>query len=126
MSASGCGVLPDVEVFVFGKHDRGGVFHGILGDFLAVHGQHTGAALAETWPSNLKSNTMVCFAGAQLRPFPRCPLEIEQVVEKHHLAATDPEFSLAQEQAVAAEAPTFRDDHTSAPPSGISISAVMV
>ena len=50
-------------------------------------------------------------AGLQLRPLPHRALEVEQIVEEHHLAATDAEFALAQEQAVAAEAPALGDDH---------------
>ena len=40
----------------------------------------------------------------QLRPLPDRALEIEQVVEEHHPATADAEFTLAQEQAVAAGA----------------------
>src|SRR5207245_2409703 len=50
-------------------------------------------------------------AGAQLRPFPRRALEVEQVVEEHHLAPTKSKLALAQEQAVAAEAATLGNDH---------------
>ena len=54
---------------------------------------------------------MVCLPAPQLGPFPRRALEVEQVVEEHHLAPADSQFALAQEQAVAAEAPAFGDDH---------------
>ena len=54
---------------------------------------------------------MVCLPALQLRPFPGRALEVEQVVEEHHLAPTNSELALAQEQAVAAEASALGDDH---------------
>ena len=50
-------------------------------------------------------------AGGQLGPLPRRALEVEQVVEEHHLAPAEAELALAQEQAVAAEASAIGDDH---------------
>ena len=67
--------------------------------------------LPKPGPSDLKSKTMVCLPGFQLRPLPHRALEVEQIVEEHDLAPTDAEFALAQEQAVAAEAPALGDDH---------------
>ena len=81
--------------------------------------------LPKPGPSALKSKTMVCLP-ASARAFPRRALEVEQVVEEHRLAPAESEFALAQEQAVAAEAPASVTIMPSAPPSGISTSAVMV
>ena len=54
---------------------------------------------------------MVCLPALQFRPLPDGALEVEQVVEEHHLAPIEAELALAQEQAVAAEAPALGDDH---------------
>src|SRR5512144_2562074 len=51
---TGARVLADVEGFVFRERDRGGVFHGIPGRLLAVHGEYTRAPLAEPWSSGLE------------------------------------------------------------------------
>ena len=54
---------------------------------------------------------MVCLPALEFRAFPGGALEVEQVVEKHDLAAADAELAFAEEQAVAAEAPALGDDH---------------
>ena len=66
------------------------------------------------------------FAGIQFGPFPHRALEIEQVVEEHHLAPPYPEITLAQEEAIAAETPAVSDHHAFCAALGISTSAVMV
>ena len=108
---AGAGVLADVEGFVLRERDRGGVLHGILGHFLAVHVEHARPSLAQAWPIGLEVEDDGVLAGSQLRPFPHRALEVEQVIEEHHLAAAESEFALAQEQAIAAEAPALGDDH---------------
>jgi hypothetical protein len=50
-------------------------------------------------------------SGAQLGPCPRRALEVEQVVEEHHVAPANPFDALAQEESIAAEAPAIGDDH---------------
>ena len=82
--------------------------------------------LPKPGPSDLKSNTMVCLPAPQLRPFPDRALEVEQIVEEHDLAPAEAQLALAQEQAVAAEAPALGDDHALRAALGISTSAVMV
>src|SRR4051794_3780978 len=67
--------------------------------------------LPKPFPSDLKSNTMVCFPGLSSGPSQVVRLRSEQVIEEHHLAPAEAEFALAQEQAVAAEAPALGDDH---------------
>ena len=57
-------------------------------------------------------------ARLQFGPFPRGALEVEQVVQEHHLAPTKAEFAFAQEQAVATEAPALGDDHAFCPAFG--------
>ena len=82
----GARVLADVEGFVLRERDRGGVFHGIPGHFLAVHGQHARASLAQTRTVGLEVEDDGVLAGFQLGPFPHRALEVEQVIEEHHLA----------------------------------------
>src|SRR5262249_53831607 len=50
-------------------------------------------------------------ASCQLRPFPNRSLEVEKVVEENNLPPTEAEFSFAQEQTIAAEAPAVSNDH---------------
>ena len=107
----GTGVLADVEGFVLRKRDRGGVFHGILRHFLAVHGEHARTPLAQTWTIRLEIKDDGVLAGFQLGPLPDRTLEVEQVIEEHHLAPIKASFSLAQEQTIAAEAPALSYNH---------------
>jgi hypothetical protein len=97
----GAGVLADVEGFVLREGDRGGVVHGISGNFPAVHGEHTCPSLAQTWTVSLEVKDDGVLAGFQLRPLPYRTLEVEQVVEEHHPAPVNAEFALTQEQAIA-------------------------
>ena len=66
----GAGVLADVEGFVLRERDRGGVFHGIPGHFLAVHGQHARAALAQARTVGLEVEDDGVLAGAPARALP--------------------------------------------------------
>ena len=74
-------VLADVEGFVLRERDRGGVFHGIPGHFLAVHGEHARPALGQARAIGLEVEDDGVLAGAQLRSFPQGTLEVEQVVD---------------------------------------------
>src|SRR5262245_34933147 len=111
----GARVLPDVERFVLWERDRSGVLQRVLGHFLTVHRQYAGAAFAQTRPVGLEVEDDGVLARVQLGPFPYRALKVEQIVEEHHLAAPDAELTLAQEQAVAAEAPALGDDHALRP-----------
>jgi hypothetical protein len=108
---AGARVLANVERFILGERDRGCMLHGIPGHFLAVHGQHAGAPLAQTWAFGLEVEDDGVLARLQLWPFPHRALEVEQVIEEHHLALADALHAFAQEQSIAAEAPTLGDDH---------------
>ena len=105
------GVLPDVESLILREGDRRCVFHGIASHFFAVHGEHAYASLAKARTVGFKVEDDGVFAGTQLRPLPRRALEVEQVVEEHRLAPAESKLPLAQEQAVAAKAPSVSDDH---------------
>ena len=83
---AGARVAADVEGFVLREGDRGAMFHGILGHFLAVHGEHALPALAQAWFIGLVVEDDGVLAGAQRRPCPHRALEVEQVVEEHRLA----------------------------------------
>ena len=99
------GVDPTSKVSSIVK--RAGMVWGMLlgRDFLAVHLQYAGAALAMPGPSYLKSNTMVCLPGVErLLAFPAESLKGQEIVGEHRLA-------LEQIEAVAAEAATVGDDH---------------
>src|SRR6266404_4629959 len=63
----GAGVLADVEGLVLRERDRRAVLNGFPGHFLAVHGEHACAALAETRPIRLEVEDDGVLAGAQLR-----------------------------------------------------------
>ena len=108
---AGAGVLADVKGLVLWECDWCRVLQGIPRHFLAVDIEDAGAALAEALAFGLEVEGDGVLARAQLGAFPDRALEIEQIVEKHHFAAADAELALAQEQAVAAEAPAFGDDH---------------
>ena len=107
---AGARVLADVEGFVLRERDRGGVFQGFPGHFLAIHGQHARPTLAQTGTIGLEVEDDGVLAGFQLRPLPHRALEVEQVIEEHNLAPTEAELAFAQEQAVAAEAPALGND----------------
>ena len=74
----------------------------LVGDFLAVHLQDAGAALAEAGSVVLEvEHDRVLARRERLLAFPAEALQIEEVVEEHRLA-------LEQVQAVAAEAAARR------------------
>ena len=50
---AGARVAADVEAFVLGEGDRGAMFHGVLGHFLAIHGEHAFPALPKPGSSGL-------------------------------------------------------------------------
>ena len=108
---TGAGVLTDIEVLVFREHDGRRVFQLLLCHGLPIHEQLTRAAFAETGAVVLEVEPDGVFAGLEFRSFPGRPLEIEQIVEEHHVAPADAFDTLAQEQAVAAEPSAFGDDH---------------
>src|SRR5579862_6244853 len=108
---TGAGVLTHIEGFVLRERDRNGVLHGILGHFLAVHGQHPSSALAQLRTVGLEVEDDGVLAGFQFRAFPHRALQIEQVIKEHHLALVDAELAFAQEQTVATEAPALGDNH---------------
>ena len=96
---AGARVLADVEGFVLRERDRGGVLHGFLVHLLAVHGKHARAPLAQARTIGLEVEDDGMLAGLQLGPFPRRALEVEQVVEEHHLAPTNPNTPLLRNSA---------------------------
>src|SRR4029079_15386411 len=94
----GARVLADIKTFVFRERDRDGVLHGIPGPFLAVHGQHSGASLPQTWAVGFEIEDDGVLARLQLWPFPHRALEVEQVIEKHNLAPANALHAFAQEK----------------------------
>ena len=67
---AGARVLADVEGFVLRERDRGGVFHGIPGHFLAVHEEHARPSLAQAWTIGLEVEDDGVLAGAPAQALP--------------------------------------------------------
>src|SRR5213075_1792881 len=113
----GAGIHTDVEGFVDGHHQWDRVLDRLLGQFLAIHGEHAGAALGGTEAvvfevehkrvlARLERAPKEVLADSSTYPvFPAESLQIEEIVNEDRLA-------LLQEEAVAAEVATQRHDHS--------------
>src|SRR5208337_3406550 len=105
------GVKPHVKGLVFREHDGCGVLQGFHGDPITIHRQLAAAAFPQARSVNFEVERDGVFPGFEFRAFPRGALQAEQVVEKHHMALAEAQFTLAQEQAVAAEPSTLGGNH---------------
>src|SRR5262245_19375502 len=72
---AGARVLADIEGFVLRERDWGGVFQRIPGHFPAVHEQHAGAALAQSWAVGLEIEHDGMLAWPQFGAFPHRALQ---------------------------------------------------
>src|SRR4029453_15707620 len=108
---AGPGVLANVKGLVLRERDWRGVLYGISGHFLAIHGEHAGAAFTKTRSVGLEVEDDGVLAGCQLGPLPCRALEIEKVAETTLLAAADQKSPFGEEQAIAAETPALGDNH---------------
>ena len=61
------GIHPDIERLVKPLEKRNGMWHRLAGDFLAIHRQHAGAALAETGTVILEVKRDGVLAGRERR-----------------------------------------------------------
>ena len=58
----------------------------------------------------IRHNT-ICCSRAVLGAFPSRSLEVEEVIEKNHVAPAESQFAFAQEQPVAAKPSAISDNH---------------
>ena len=81
------GIDPDIEGLVHGDDDRNGVRDFLVGDFPAVHLQHTRSALAKARPavSEVELNGVLA-RRERLLPLPAEAFYVEEVVQEHGLA----------------------------------------
>src|SRR5271167_1941306 len=117
MIDAGPGIESNVKGLVKGHEQRNRVLDGLLGQFLAIHREHAGAAFAGagTVVFEIKNDGVlarlelatkrVLVDEAANAALPTESFQIEEVVDKDRLA-------MLQEQAVASEASANRHDHT--------------